>query len=224
MSSEAQAISDTGPGPAAGSGDATAGRTGAAVWVAESARAIADPAPLGLSAFALTTFLLSLVNAKIIPASTEPVVFGLALAYGGIGQFLAGIWEFRKGNTFGATAFASYGCFWISFWALVTFYADKIPAGDAGTAVGWYLVSWGFFTTIMFLASFRTTTALVVLFALLAATFYVLGIGELTSTSGISTFGGWLGIATAAVAWYTALAGVLAATFGRPMLPNPPMR
>ena len=77
---------------------------------------IADPAPLGLAAFALTTFILSVVNAGIIPATVEPVVFGLALVYGGIGQLLAGMWEFAKGNTFGATAFSSYGAFWISFW------------------------------------------------------------------------------------------------------------
>src|SRR5919206_1102284 len=93
----------------------------------EAARSIADPAPLGLAGFALTTFLLSLVNAGVIPAGAEPVVLGLALAYGGLAQLLAGMWEFRKGNTFGATAFGSYGAFWISFWALVTFYLPKIP-------------------------------------------------------------------------------------------------
>ena len=79
---------------------------------------IADPAPLGLAAFALTTFLLSFVNAGLLPASVEPVVFGLALAYGGLAQFAAGMWEFTKGNTFGATAFTSYGAFWLSFWWL----------------------------------------------------------------------------------------------------------
>jgi succinate-acetate transporter protein len=214
---------DDGRGRAATTTDPTAGRAaGAREWVSASAASIADPAPLGLSAFALTTFLLSLVNAKLIPAAAEPVVFGLALAYGGIGQFAAGMWEFRKGNTFGATAFGSYGAFWVSFWALATFYLPKLGSA-AGTAVGWYLVAWGIFTTIMWFASFRTTAALVLLFALLAATFYVLGFGNIGGAKGVVTFGGWLGIITAAVAWYAALAGVVSSTFGRAVLPNPPL-
>lgn len=205
--------------------DATAGRVAAATELAsEGAKIIADPAPLGLAAFGLTTFLLSLVNAGVLPATAEPIVFGLALAYGGLGQLLAGMWEFRKGNTFGATAFASYGAFWISFWAFVTFYAKSVPAGDAGKAVGWFLLAWGIFTTLMWFASFRTTTALVVLFLLLAATFYFLAAGELAGSTSLGKIGGWLGVITAIVAWYTALAGVMSSTFGRPVLPNPPLR
>jgi succinate-acetate transporter protein len=191
-------------------------------YASEAAASVADPGPLGLSAFALTTFLLSLINAGLISTKAEPVVFGLALAYGGIGQFAAGMWEFRKGNTFGATAFSSYGAFWVSFWALSVFYAGKITA-DAGLAVGWYLIAWGIFTTLMFIASFRTTAALVLLFALLAATFYVLGIGKIADSTGIGHLGGYLGIITAAVAWYAALAGVVSSTFGRALLPNPPL-
>src|SRR3954468_9523696 len=82
---------------------------------------IANPAPLGLAAFALTTFVLSMFNAGLLGAGGEPIVFGLALAYGGLAQLLAGMWEFRTGNTFGATAFVSYGAFWLSFWAFVQF-------------------------------------------------------------------------------------------------------
>jgi succinate-acetate transporter protein len=205
-----------------GAGDATAGRTANAIeFASESARSIADPAPLGLAAFALTTFVLSLVNSGLIAKSTEPVVFGLALAYGGLSQLLAGMWEFRKGNTFGATAFGSYGAFWISFWALVTFYVKSIPAAEAGHAVGWYLVAWGIFTVIMLLASLRTTAVLVLLFLLLALTFLVLGFGNIGGSSGVVKFGGWLGLVTAIVAWYAALAGVMSSTFGRPVLPNP---
>jgi succinate-acetate transporter protein len=226
MATETDLTTDTGRRTAGGPGgpsDPTAGRTAnAAEWASESARSIADPAPLGLSAFALTTFLLSLVNAKLIPAGAEPVVFGLALAYGGIGQFAAGMWEFRKGNTFGATAFASFGAFWISYWALVTFYVKGLGS-SAPDAVGWYLIAWGIFTTIMFLASFRTTAALVLLFALLAATFYFLGVGALNTSENVTRIGGWLGIITAAVAWYTALAAVMSSTFGRAVLPNPPL-
>ena len=205
--------------------DATAGRRGTEkARTVEEAGSIADPAPLGLAAFALTTFVLSLVNANWMPAATAPVVLGLALAYGGVAQLLAGMWEFRRGNTFGATAFGSFGAFWIAFWAYVTFYADKIPAADAGKATGWFLIAWGIFTTLMFLGSLRTTMGLVGLFALLAATYYVLGAGALGGSTGVTKVGGYLGIATAIVAWYCAVAGVLSSTFGRAVLPNPPMR
>ena len=84
---------------------------------------IADPAALGLAGFALTTFVLSVFNTGLVDKAGEPVVLGLALAYGGAAQLLAGMWEFRKGNTFGATAFSSYGAFWISYWAFVAFFA-----------------------------------------------------------------------------------------------------
>ncbi|HEY8556984.1 MAG TPA: acetate uptake transporter, partial [Actinomycetes bacterium] len=99
---------------------------------AATAETIADPAPLGLAAFALTTFVLSMFNAGLVDAKGEPIVLGLALAYGGAAQLLAGMWEFRKGNTFGATAFSSYGAFWISFWAYVAFFAKGIPEANRG--------------------------------------------------------------------------------------------
>ena len=224
MATETDLPGGRGPGTAGGPGgprEPMAGRTAeAATWHSEGARVIADPGPLGLCGFALTTFLLSLVNAKVIPAGAEPIVFGLALAYGGIGQFAAGMWEYRKGNTFGATAFGSYGAFWISFWALVTFYAKDL-GGAAGSAVGWYLIAWGIFTTIMFVASLRTTAAVAVVFLLLAVTFYFLGFGEWTTHAWVGRTGGWLGIATAGAAWYAAMASVTASTFGRQVLPNP---
>src|SRR5690349_3587438 len=129
----------------------------------ESARArevvnltIADPGPLGLAGFAMTTFVLSMFNAKLVGSGGEPVVFGLALAYGGLAQLLAGMWEFRTGNTFGAVAFTSFGAFWISYWALVTFFLKDIPKADVGHAVGLYLIAWGIFTAYMFVASLRT--------------------------------------------------------------------
>jgi succinate-acetate transporter protein len=220
MATETDLAAERGRG---GPYDPTAGRTAeAAAWHSEGARSIADPGPLGLSAFALTTFLLSLVNAKVIPAGAEPVVFGVALAYGGIAQFAAGMWEFRKGNTFGATAFTSFGAFWISFWALVTFFAKDLGSA-AGSAVGWYLIAWGIFTTLMFIASVRTSAAVCLVFLLLSATFYFLGFGEWTTQAWVGKTGGWLGIATAGAAWYAALAAVAASTFGRPLLPNPPL-
>ncbi|HLN78052.1 MAG TPA: acetate uptake transporter, partial [Nocardioidaceae bacterium] len=131
---------------------------------------IADPAPLGLAAFALTTFVLSVVNAGWLPATVEPVVFGLALAYGGLAQLLAGMWEFAKGNTFGATAFSSYGAFWISFWWL-TGHTDLTGAGnDAAKGVGLYLLAWGLFTAYMTVAATRVSTAVLAVFGLLTLT------------------------------------------------------
>jgi succinate-acetate transporter protein len=183
------------------------------------ASSIADPAPLGLAGFALTTFVLSMFNAGLVDKKGLPIVFGLALAYGGVGQLLAGMWEFRKGNTFGATAFSSYGAFWISYWAYVTFFAKAVPAGNAGSAVGLFLIGWGVFTAYMWIASFRTTAAVNLVFLLLAITFFLLGIGEAAGNTGIGKLGGWFGLATALAAWYASFAGVANFTFGREMIP-----
>lgn len=195
---------------------------------AESTRAgwvPADPGPLGLGAFAMTTFVLSMFNAKLVGPTGEPVVLGLALAYGGIVQLLAGMWEFRTGNTFGAVAFSSFGAFWISFWALVVFYADKIPKGEAGKAIGLYLIAWGIFTTYMWIASFRTSAAVNLVFFLLAITFFLLGIGNADNPTGdLVKAGGYVGIATAVAAWYASFAGVTNATFGRTVLPVIPLK
>ena len=185
---------------------------------------IADPAPLGLAAFALTTFVLSMFNAGLVGKQGEPIVLGLALAYGGTAQLLAGMWEFRKGNTFGATAFSSYGAFWISFWAYVAFFAEKVPEANRGSAVGLYLIAWGIFTTYMWVASFRTTAAVSLVFLLLAITFFVLGIGDAGGNDTISKLGGWLGLATAVAAWYASFAGVTNVTFGRELLPVRPLQ
>jgi hypothetical protein len=185
---------------------------------------IADPGPLGLAAFAMTTFVLSMFNADLVSRSGESVTLGLALAYGGIAQVLAGMWEFRTGNTFGAVAFTSYGAFWISFWAFVQFYAAGIPAADAGHAVGLYLIAWGIFTSYMFIASLRTTGAIALVFILLAVTYFLLGIGNANGTDSLVKAGGWVGLATAIAAWYASFAAVTNATFGRLVLPVIPLR
>jgi succinate-acetate transporter protein len=175
---------------------------------------IANPGPLGLSAFALTTFLLMLFKIGALSGSHVGIMIGLALAYGGIGQFVAGMWEFRTGNTFGATAFASFGAFWVAF-AFVLIGVGITPANAPdGTAVGWFEVGWGIFTALMTLASFRTNLATAAVFVLLTATFIVLGLGDLNASTSITNTGGYLGIATAIVAWYTALAGVLSGVNG----------
>ena len=184
------------------------------------AASIADPAPLGLAGFALTTFVLSMFNAGLVGKAGEPIVLGLALAYGGGAQFLAGMWEFRKGNTFGATAFSSYGAFWISYWAFVAFFAKGVPP----TAVGLYLIAWGIFTFYMWIASFRTTAAVNVVFLLLWVTFVVLGIGAAGGNATITKLGGWIGLATAVAAWYASFAAVANFTFGRDLVPVRPLR
>ncbi len=186
----------------------------------------ADPGPLGLAGFAGTTFLLSLVNANLIsgPLTDVPVVLGVALAYGGLAQLIAGIWEFRTGNTFGAVAFCSYGAFWISFYVLVKVGVPAIPKAHLDSALGAYLWMWGIFTTYMFFASLRTTGAIALVFLLLAATYIILGIGN--SGGNVSTIkvGGYVGLATAIAAWYASFAVVLNSTFGRVLLPVFPLR
>lgn len=184
---------------------------------------IADPGPLGLAAFALTTFVLSMFNSGLVAEGGEPVVFGLALAYGGIAQVLAGMWEFRTGNTFGAVAFTSFGAFWLSFWAYVQFYAADVPKADAGHAVGLYLIAWGIFTAYMLLASLRTSAAIALVFLLLTITFLLLGIGDAGSHPNLTKAGGYFGLATAAAAWYASAAAVVNATWGRVVLPVRPL-
>ena len=209
---------DVAPAPVA---DPYAGRT--AGWTP------ANPAPLGLAGFAATTFMLSMINADLVSHTALAGVLGLALAYGGIAQLIAGIWEFRTGNTFGAVAFCSYGAFWISFYFLVTVALKDVPLREVDSVIGLYLWTWGIFTSLMFFASLRTTGAVALVFLLLAITFIVLGIGNSALSGGTATIngtiklGGWLGIATAIAAWYTAIAAVLESTFARSVLPVWPL-
>jgi succinate-acetate transporter protein len=184
---------------------------------------LADPAPLGLAAFALTTLVLSVVNAGWVPSTVEAVVFGLALAYGGLAQFAAGMWEFAKGNTFGATAFTSYGAFWLSFWWLTAHLADyKIPAADVGKGIGLYLIAWGLFTAYMTVAATRVSGAVLAVFALLTITFLVLGIADWAGSDGLGKVGGYIGILTALAAWYASFAGVTAFTHRKALVPTAP--
>lgn len=185
----------------------------------------ADPGPLGLSAFALTTFVLSVVNAGLVKESDTPIVIGLAFFYGGLAQLLAGMWEFRNGNTFGATAFSSYGAFWLSFAALlIPGFGVVLEKNQANTAIGIYLLAWTIVTGLLMLGAFRVNGALSAVFILLFVTFLLLTIGKLAGNASIGNIGGWVGILTAIVAWYTALAGILRdVSKGRVALPVFPM-
>lgn len=179
---------------------------------------IANPSPLGLCAFALTTFVLSMFNAGAIVdirTPSEGAVMGLALFYGGLVQLLAGMWEFRTGNTFGALAFSSYGGFWMSFSALyikafgfLDPYGDNVE--DLNNCLGIYLLSWCIFTFLMCIASHRTTVMLFALFFFLTWTFMLLAIDKFRGGDlYVKRAGGILGILTAAIAWYCAFAGLL---------------
>ena len=205
----------------------TAGERGRAVaaesTAARAAWVPADPGPLGLAAFALTTFVLSMFNSELVGKGGEPVVLGLALAYGGLAQLLAGMWEFRTGNTFGAVAFTSFGAFWLSFAAFVAFFEPQVPAGSLSSAVGLYLWAWAIFTTYMFVASLRTTGAIALVFLLLSVTFILLAAGNSGDNTDVIKWGGYVGLATAAAAWYASFAAVVNSTFRRTVLPVAPL-
>ena len=191
---------------------------------------LADPGPLGLAGFAGTTFFLSVVNTNMLGASVTGVVFGLALFYGGVAQLLAGMWEFAKGNTFGAVAFASYGAFWMSFWWLLNHLPATAKAPDLLHGIGVYLMVWTIFTAYMTIAATRTSMAILAVFVFLTLAFLALTIGFLSETTMEFTknsnawihIGGWLGLITALLAWYASFAAVTNSTFKRTVLPTMP--
>ena len=182
----------------------------------------ADPAPLGLAAFAMTTFALSLGNANIWGPGVDAAI-ALALVYGGAVQLFAGMWEFVRKNTFGALAFSSYGAFWIAYYVFVKFVAGGIPAADAPQAVGVFLLGWTIFTFYMVLPSLRVSAAVAAVFILLTITFVLLTIGAFQSNMTVNHWGGYFGIATAAVAWYASFAGVVNETFKKAIIPTIPL-
>lgn len=192
--------------------------------------ALADPGPLGLAGFAGTTFVLSVVNTNMLGASVQGVVLGLALFYGGLAQLLAGMWEFVKGNTFGALAFSSFGAFWLSFWYLINHLPTGAKPNDLFHGIGLYLLMWAIFTAYMTVAATRVSGAVLAVFALLTLTFIALAVGwfaysvpEFTrNSSGWIHLGGWLGLVTALAAWYASFAGVTNSTFKRVLLPTFP--
>jgi hypothetical protein len=189
----------------------------------------ADPAPLGLAGFALTTFLLSAANAGWMTKATGDAWLGYAFAYGGVAQLLAGMWEFRNRNVFGATAFSTYGGFWIglALWALLV---APPPAGAGPLAVaahaaaaqkdlGWIALAFLIFNTYMLLWSTQVNVAVFGVFLTLEATEILLVIGNLAANSSIVKAAGYVGVLTAAVAWYTSAAGVINGMRAAPFLP-----
>ncbi len=187
---------------------------------------VADPAPLGLAAFALTTFVLSGHNASFIP---DGIWIGLAIFYGGLVQLLAGMWEFRNRNVFGATAFSTYGGFWLALGAFVFFattshgFAALLKGPDVDNALAWFLIAFAIFNTYMLMWSTRVSWAVTGVFLTLEITEILLAIGFFRIAHGYSPYwlhaGGWAGIVTAAVAWYTSAAGVVNGMSPRAVLP-----
>jgi len=176
---------------------------------------LANPAPLGLFGFALTTWLLSMVNAGLLPPTTVPLVLAMAFAFGGTAQFAAGLMEMTKGNSFGFTAFCSYGAFWWSFALFVQFFA----AGVTGPAVGWYLLIWGAFTFFMWIGTFALNRALFLIFLALWITFALLGLHNLFGIAFFGTLGGYFGLITAILAFYLGAAEIINETHGKTVLP-----
>lgn len=181
-----------------------------------------NPAPLGLAGFGLTTLVLSAINAGLLPGATASlvsVVVPLAFAYGGVAQIIAGIMEFRNGNTFGTVAFTSYGLFWWWYALLLwTVGAGWIKAPEPA-ALGFTLLLWGVFTLLLWISTFRLSLCIWLVFLLLWMTFFCLAAGDLGAGSLWHTIGGWLGLATGAAAMYAAFAEVTNATFKRDVIP-----
>lgn len=194
--------------------------------------ALSDPAPLGLAAFALTTFVFSLLNAGIIPPGEGPenqivnLYLPLALFYGGLAQLIAGLFEFRTGNTFALTGFVSYGAFWISL-AVLNIFARQLNIAPErlAEAQGWFFLGWTIFTAIMLVAAFGLNAGLITTFVLLLITFVLLTIGDLLGGPEASAgaiwvrLGCYVGILTAIAAGYVAAADVINDTLGRTVLP-----
>ncbi len=180
----------------------------------------ANPGPLGLCGFALTTLVLSMANANVLGTHlTAFAVLPLALTFGGAAQMLAGMWEFKVGNTFGATAFTAYGAFWIGIglFLLLAMQSPGFKPGDQ--ALSTILLGWTIFTGVMVLGAVRVNGATASLFLLLFVTFILLTIGAFSQSSGITALGGYLGIVTALNAFYNAAAGILKDMTGQDILP-----
>jgi succinate-acetate transporter protein len=180
----------------------------------------ANPAPLGLIGFGLTTVLLSSINAGLVPAAGEPVVIPLAMAFGGTAQIIAGIMEFRTGNVFGATAFTSYGAFWWWFALLILLGGNKLlDLSGATPAIGVCLMLWGVFTLGLWVSTFRHSWLVFLIFLTLWIAFFLLGGGALLGNPMLHAAGGWVGLVCGALAMYGSFALVTNATYGREVAP-----
>ncbi len=175
----------------------------------------ANPAPLGLLGFGMTTILLNLHNAGLIPLSM--MIIGMGVALGGLTQIIAGIYELKLGNTFGGTAFTAYGFFWISL--VIIWYFPKSGLEADKLSMGYYLTVWGIFTSFMFIGTFKHNVATRIVFGSLAVLFFALALGDFTGSETITQIAGWIGIICGFSAFYNAMAQVLNQEFEKNILP-----
>lgn len=180
---------------------------------------IADPGAWAVTAFATTSFMLGMYNAGLLPAAGAAVVVPVAFFFGGLIQIIVGILEVMRGNVFGAVVFGTYGPFWVIFAALETWYAAKIPAADAKSALALFLAMFAVITFYFVIASLRTDAVLVAVFALIFAGLVLLALGNGLPNTTLTKAGGWVTLAFAVLAWYHAAGDVIAHTFGKKLLP-----
>ncbi|NDV21287.1 acetate uptake transporter [Desulfovibrio sp. JC022] len=178
---------------------------------------LANPAPLGLMGFGMTTILLNIHNAGFFPISS--MILAMGIFYGGIAQIIAGIMEFKKGNTFGTTAFTSYGLFWLTLVALIVMPKMGIADPTPHAYMGWYLLMWGLFTMFMFLGTLKSNKVLQFIFFSLTVLFFLLAVRDFSGSHFIGTIAGWEGIICGASACYLAMAEVINEQYGRTVLP-----
>jgi len=189
----------------------------------QQAGAWGNSAPLGLAAFAVTTFMLSMINAELMKAPITPVVFGVALMFGGLAQLIAGIIQFRIGNAFTGVLFSTFGAFWLSLFAIAQFFLKDIPAAHAGHALGLFLYAFGIFTVWILIAAFRTNVMVVAALTGLAATLFVLGAGNYNGNGLTVEIGGYMGLVVAALAACIGLAELCEIQYKRTVLPLFPL-
>lgn len=185
--------------------------------VAASKEGLANPAPLGLCAFGTTTVLLNLHNAGVFEINS--MILAMGIFYGGIAQVIAGVIEARKNNTFGLTAFTSYGLFWLSLVALIVMPKMGWIPGPAESAMVAYLIIWGLFTLLLFFGTLKLSRALQFVFASLTILFFLLALGDYTGNDAIKHVAGYEGIICGASAIYTGIAGLLNEMYGRVVMP-----
>jgi uncharacterized protein len=182
-----------------------------------------NSAPLALLAFAVTTFMLSMINAHAVAVTATPIVFGVALMFGGLAQLIAGIIQLRTGNTFAGVLFAGFGAFWMSFFAIGQWFLKDVPLLQVGHALGLFIYAFGIFVVIMLATSLRTNAVVVLALALLVGVFFCLGAGNYGAHTTLIHWGGYLGLAAAACAFYLALAELCEFSYGRSVLPVWPL-
>jgi hypothetical protein len=178
---------------------------------------VANPAPLGLMAFGMTTVLLNLHNAGLFGMNT--MILAMGVFYGGLAQVVVALQEYKKGNTFGATAFGSYGLFWLTFVAMLAFPKWMGIDGPTSTAVGWYLLAWGVFTGLMFIGTLRINVSLQVVFGSLTILYVLLAVSEWTGSAALAKVAGWEGIFVGLSAMYGSIAQIWNEVYGETVLP-----